>query len=145
MPDLEERVSGMETRLTQIETEIPHLKESLDRNTKSNEKMTDVLNSLEKTFKIEVYYNGELLDDDSVVTSATIESKVLELTQNNEFILNSQNEGILNISKLTDNFYILNSIGVSKNLQSLIINASSNNPQFNKTISIDIKAVSMLG
>ena len=49
MPDLEERVSGMETRLTQIETEIPHLKESLDRNTKSNEKMTDVLNSLEKT------------------------------------------------------------------------------------------------
>ena len=96
-------------------------------------------------FKIEVYYNGELLDDDSVVTSATIESKVLELTQNNEFILNSQNEGILDISKLTDNFYILNSIGVSKNLQSLIINASSNNPQFNKTISIDIKAVSMLG
>ena len=32
--------------------------------------------------------DGELLDDDSVVTSATIESRVLELTQNNGFILN---------------------------------------------------------
>ena len=30
MADLEERVSGMETRLTRMETEIPHLKESLD-------------------------------------------------------------------------------------------------------------------
>ena len=92
-----------------------------------------------------IYYNGELLDDDSVVTSATIESKVLELTQNNEFILNSQNEGILDISKLSDNFYVLSSVGVSNNLQNLIINVSSNNPQFNETISIDIKAVSMLG
>ena len=51
MLDLEERVSGMESRLTRIETEIPHLKESLDRNTKSNEKMTDVLDSLEKTME----------------------------------------------------------------------------------------------
>ena len=34
---------------TKMETELPHLRESLDRNTKSNDKMTEVLSSLEKT------------------------------------------------------------------------------------------------
>ena len=39
----------MDNRLTKIEAELPHLRESLDRNTTSNEKMTEALNSLEKT------------------------------------------------------------------------------------------------
>ena len=41
----------MDKRLTLVEAELPHLKDSLDRNTKSNEKMTEVLNSLEKTME----------------------------------------------------------------------------------------------
>ena len=37
MAELEERVGKVENRLTRIETEIPHLKESIDKNTQSNE------------------------------------------------------------------------------------------------------------
>ena len=74
VPDLEERVSGMETRLTQIETEIPHLKESLDRNTKSNEKIQHIPESglillFSQTNKIiELIHIATLLSRNSLIS-----------------------------------------------------------------------------
>lgn len=79
-------------------------------------------------FKVEAYYNGEILDDNLFTTNISVD--------NNE---------ILEITKLDNNNYILKSIGISKDLQILSVNAVSQDPQFNKTISIYIKAVSMLG
>lgn len=61
--ELEERVASMENRLTKMETELPHLRESLDRNTKSNDKMTDVLSSLEKTM-LEINFKTKAQDNE---------------------------------------------------------------------------------
>ena len=78
-------------------------------------------------FKVEVYYNGELLDDDEITTN----------------IINNNN--IISINKLSDNYYVIESNGIANDLQDLIISASSTNLQFYKSISVKIKAVSMLG
>ena len=61
--ELEERVASMENRLTKMETELPHLRESLDRNTKSNDKMTEVLSSLEKTM-VEINFKTKAQDNE---------------------------------------------------------------------------------
>ena len=53
----------MENRLTKMETELPHLRESLDRNTKSNDKMTEVLSSLEKTM-VEINFKTKAQDNE---------------------------------------------------------------------------------
>lgn len=78
-------------------------------------------------FKVEVYYNGKLLNDDVVETN---------IVNNND---------IIDINKLSDNYYIIESNGISNDLQDLTIFASSVNPQFSKSVSVRIKAVSMLG
>lgn len=61
--EIEERVSQVENRLTKVETELPHLRESLDRNTKSNEKMVDVLDSLEKTM-LQINYKTDTQENE---------------------------------------------------------------------------------
>jgi len=77
-------------------------------------------------FKVNVYYNGELLEDDLIHTSVT-------------------HDGILNITSLTDNYYIVTSTGISNEEQILLINASSQDLYFDKSVAINVNAVSMLG
>ena len=78
-------------------------------------------------FNIEVYYNGELLNNEDLNISAQIESN------------------IISIYKKNNNSYMLTSNSISDIPQRLIITASCNNPSFNKTETLEIKAVSMLG
>lgn len=77
----------METRLTKIETELPHLRDSLDKNTKSNEKMTEVLSSLEKTM-IQINYKtetqeGEIRKNEKDIKEVKV--KVEELEEKDKF------------------------------------------------------------
>lgn len=78
-------------------------------------------------FKVKAYYNGEPLEDEDIDTSVAIDSS------------------ILNVAKLTNNCYILTSVGVSSDVQNLTINVLSESLQFEKTVTLGIKAVSMLG
>lgn len=78
-------------------------------------------------FNIEVYYNGELLNNEDLNISVQIESN------------------IISIYKKNNNSYMLTSNSISDIPQRLIITASCNNPSFNKTETLEIKAVSMLG
>lgn len=84
---LEERVSQMENRLVKVEAELPHLRDSLDRNTNSNEKMTEVLNSLEKTM-LQINYKAETQDNEIKENREEIKKvkvKVEELEEKGKF------------------------------------------------------------
>ena len=77
----------MENRLVKVEAELPHLRESLDRNTKSNEKMTDVLNSLEKTM-IQINHKTETQDNEIKENKKEIDqvkTKVEQLEEKGKF------------------------------------------------------------
>ena len=89
--ELEERVSRMENRLIKVEAELPHLRESLDRNTKSNEKMTEVLGSLEKTM-MQINYKTETQDSEIKENKEEIDKvkvKVEELEEKGKFDISS--------------------------------------------------------
>lgn len=81
------------------------------------------------TFKIKTYYNGELVDNETLSTNISI--------------MNDSN--IIEIKKLENNYYNLKSNYISNILQNLFITVSNTNPQFSKNIIKSIKAVSMLG
>ena len=85
--ELEERVASMENRLTKMETELPHLRESLDRNTKSNDKMTGVLSSLEKTM-VEINFKTKAQDNEIKENKEEIDkvkTKIEQLEEKGKF------------------------------------------------------------
>ena len=85
--ELEERVASMENRLIKMETELPHLRESLDRNTKSNDKMSEVLSSLEKTM-VEINFKTKAQDNEIKENKEEInkvKTKVEELEEKGKF------------------------------------------------------------
>ena len=85
--ELEERVASMENRLTKMETELPHLRESLDRNTKSNNKMKEVLSSLEKTM-VEINFKTKAQDNEIKENKEEInkvKTKVEQLEEKGKF------------------------------------------------------------
>lgn len=49
--DLEKRVGKVENRVTTLETEMPYLKDSIDRNTHSTDKLNLTLDALRDTMK----------------------------------------------------------------------------------------------
>lgn len=53
MPDadreIEKRLGKVENRVTGLETEMPYLKETIDRNTKATDKLNDTLQALKET------------------------------------------------------------------------------------------------
>lgn len=85
--EIEERVSQVENRLVKVETELPHLRESLDRNTKSNEKMVDVLDSLEKTM-LQINYKTDTQENEIKENKqeiSNVKQKVEQLEEKGKF------------------------------------------------------------
>ena len=89
--ELEERVANVENRLIKVETELPHLRESLDRNTKSNEKMTEALVNLEKTMDRINYttQNQEKEITENKEEIGKVKVKVEELEEKGKFDISS--------------------------------------------------------
>ena len=76
-------------------------------------------------FDVEVYYNGNLINDNLDI-SCTTDSQILTILKN-------------------ENSYSIISEGISQEKQNIIVNVSCSNPIFTKTENIEISAVSMLG
>lgn len=76
-------------------------------------------------FDVEVYYNGNLINDNLDI-SCTTDSQILTILKN-------------------EDYYSITSEGISTDKQNIIVVVSCSNPVFEKTENIEISAVSMLG